>query len=150
HPELSGIIPEHCPPCHRNAVRHPSGIPSVMGRCTHKAARFTLRPSFEDFDFTASRSISKAQIKEIYSLNWLTDGRPLLLIGQTGVGKTFIAQAAGLHACASGHSVLYTSVTTWLENLAMARSSGSYLRYLDKLAKPDLIIFDDFGMRKLS
>src|SRR5690606_264785 len=35
HPELSGIIPEHCPPCHRNAVRHPSGIPSVMGRCTH-------------------------------------------------------------------------------------------------------------------
>lgn len=115
-----------------------------------KAARFTLRPSFEDFDFTASRSISKAQIKEIYSLNWLKDGRPLLLIGQTGVGKTFIAQAAGLHACASGHSVLYTSVTTWLENLAMARSSGSYLRYRDKLAKPDLIIFDDFGMRKLS
>lgn len=48
-----------------------------------KAARFTLRPSFEDFDFTASRSISKAQIKEIYSLNWLKDGWPLLLIGQT-------------------------------------------------------------------
>ena len=36
-----------------------------------KAARFTLRPTFEDFDFTASRSISKTQIKEIYSLNWL-------------------------------------------------------------------------------
>lgn len=115
-----------------------------------KAARFTLQPSFEDFDFTASRSISKAQIKEIYSLSWLKDGRPLLLIGQTGVGKTFIAQAAGLHACANGHSVLYTSLTTWLENLALARSSGSYLRYRDKLAKPDLIIFDDFGMRKLS
>lgn len=61
-----------------------------------KAARFTLRPSFEDFDFTASRSISKAQIKEIYSLNWLREGRPLLLIGQNGVGKTFIAQAVGL------------------------------------------------------
>src|SRR5690606_6323140 len=72
------------------------------------------------------------------------------LIGQTGVGKTFLAQAAGLHACASGYSVLYTSVTAWLENLALARSSGTYLRYRDKLAKPDLIIFDDFGMRKLS
>jgi len=115
-----------------------------------KAARFTLRPSFEDFDFTASRSISKAQIKELYSLSWLEQGRPLLLIGQTGVGKTFIAQAAGLHACASGKSVLYMNITTWLENLTLARSSGTYLKYRDKLAKPDLIIFDDFGMRKLS
>lgn len=115
-----------------------------------KAARFTLRPSFEDFDFTASRSISKAQLKEIYALGWLHEGRPLLLIGQTGVGKTFIAQAVGLQACASGKSVLYMTVTTWLENLALARSSGTYLRYRDKLAKPDLIIFDDMGMRKLS
>lgn len=115
-----------------------------------KAARFTLRPAFEDIDFTASRSISKAQIKELYSLQWLNDARPVLLIGQTGVGKTFIAQATGLHACACGKSVLYMTLTTWLENLALARSSGTYLRYRDKLVKPDLIIIDDFGMRKLS
>lgn len=96
------------------------------------------------------RSISKAQIKELYSLQWLSEGRPVLLIGQTGLGKTFIAQAAELHACACGKSVLYMTVTTWLENLALARSSGTYLRYRDKLARPDLLIFDDFGMRKLS
>ena len=113
-----------------------------------KAAKFTLRPAFEDIDFTASRSISKAQIKELYGLQWLAEGRPVLLIGQTGVGKTFIAQAAGLHACACGKSVLYMTVTTWLENLALARSSGTYLRYRDKLAKPDLVILDDMGMRK--
>ena len=41
-----------------------------------KAAKFTLRPAFEDIDFTASRSISKAQIKELYSLHWLNDARP--------------------------------------------------------------------------
>jgi DNA replication protein DnaC len=115
-----------------------------------KAAKFTLRPAFEEIDFTASRSISKVQIKELYSLHWLHDARPVLLIGPTGVGKTFIAQAAGLHACACGKSVLYMTLTTWLENLALARSSGTYLRYRDKLAKPDLVILDDFGMRKLS
>ena len=115
-----------------------------------KAARFTLRPAFEDIDFTASRSISKTQIKELYSLQWLHDARPVLLIGQTGVGKTFIAQAAGLHACACGKSVIYMTLTTWLENLALARSSGTYLKYRDKLAKPDLVILDDMGMRKLS
>jgi DNA replication protein DnaC len=115
-----------------------------------KAAKLTLRAEFEDIDFTASRSISKAQIKEIYSLQWLSEGRPLLLVGQTGVGKTFIAQAAGLHACACRRSVLYMTVTTWLENLALARSSGAYLRYRDKLARPDVLILDDMGMRKLS
>ena len=103
-----------------------------------KAAKFTVRPAFEDFDFTAKRSITKAEIKEIYTLGWLNDARPLLLIGQTGVGKTFIAQAVGLHACASGKSVLYMSITALLENLAIARSSGTYLRYRDKLAKFDL------------
>jgi DNA replication protein DnaC len=115
-----------------------------------KAAKFTLRPAFEDIDFTASRSISKAQIKELYGLQWLNEGRPVLLIGQTGVGKTFIAQATGLHACACGKSVLYMTVTTWLENVALARSSGTYLRYRDKLAKPDILILDDMGMRKMS
>ena len=107
-----------------------------------KAAKFTVRPAFEDFDFTAERSITKAEIKEIYTLGWLHDARPLLLIGPTGVGKTFIAQAIGLHACASGKSVLYMSITALQENLAIARSSGSYLRYRAKLAKFDLIIFD--------
>lgn len=115
-----------------------------------QAAKLTLRPAFEDIDFTASRSISKAQIKELYSLHWLHDARPVLLIGPTGVGKTFLAQAIGLHACASGKSVLYLTLTTWLENLALARSAGSYLRYRGKLAKPDVVIIDDFGLRKLS
>src|SRR6202047_1343853 len=42
------------------------------------------------------------------------------------------------------------TVTTWLESVALARSSGSYLRYRDKVAKPDVLILDDMGMRKLS
>jgi len=95
-------------------------------------------------------SISKTQIKDLYSLHWLADARPVLLIGQTGVGKTFLAQALGLHACSSGKAVLYMTFTTWLENLALARSAGTYLKFRDKCAKPDAIILDDFGMRKLT
>lgn len=114
------------------------------------ASKLRLRAGFEDFDFTARRSITKTQIKEIFGLRWLEQGRPLLLIGQTGVGKTFLAQATGLYACQHGKSVLFMTLTTWLENLSLARSSGGYLKFRDKLAKPDLLIIDDFGMRKLS
>src|SRR3989338_8428173 len=108
-----------------------------------KAAKFKIRPTFEDFDFAASRSITKAQVKEVYNLKWIEQGRPLLLVGQTGVGKTFLAQAAGLHACQQKKSVLFMTITSWLENLQLARSTGTYLKYRDKLAKPDLLIIDE-------
>ena len=48
-----------------------------------KTARFRDRPAFEDFDFTAKRSLTRPQIKEIQSLGWLADARPLMLIGPT-------------------------------------------------------------------
>jgi len=115
-----------------------------------KASRLKIRAAFEDFDFTADRSITKTQIKEIFAMKWLEQGRPLLLIGETGIGKTFIAQATGLHACQNGKNVLFMDITTWMENLALARSTGAYLKFRDKLSKPDVLILDDFGMRKLS
>lgn len=115
-----------------------------------KASKLKVVASFEDFDFAANRSITKTQIKEIYGLKWVEQGRPLLLIGQTGVGKTYLAQATGLHACGQGKSVLFMTISTWLENVMLARSTGSYLKFRDRVAKPDLLILDDFGMRKFS
>jgi DNA replication protein DnaC len=106
--------------------------------------------SFEDFDFTARRSVTKSQIKEIYSLKWLEEGRPLVLVGQTGVGKSFIAQAAGLHACSQGKSALFLSVTHWMEQQAQARATGGYLKFREKMIRPDLLVLDDFGMRKFT
>lgn len=49
-----------------------------------KAAKLPLRVSLDDFDYSAHRSITKAQIRELQNLGWLREGRPLLLIGQTG------------------------------------------------------------------
>src|ERR1700682_5728927 len=42
------------------------------------------------------------------------------------------------------------TLTTWLQHLALARSSRTYLRHRDNLTNPDLVILDDMGMRKLS
>lgn len=113
-------------------------------------SRLPRKAAFEDFDYTAKRSITKAQVKDLHSLQWLRQGRPLLLVGQTGVGKTFLAQAAGLQACFNGYSTLFLTITEWLERLALARSSGAYLKLRDKLARPAVLIIDNFGMRKLT
>jgi len=115
-----------------------------------KSSKLKTTASFEDYDFTAKRSLSKAEVREIYSLKWLDDGRPLVLIGQTGVGKTYLAHATGLRACANKKSVLFLSFSHFLEMATLHRASGHYLKFRDKMIKPDLLILDDFGMKKIT
>lgn len=115
-----------------------------------KGAKLKDKPTLEDFDFTAKRSVTKAQIKELYKLNWLKQGRSMLITGPTGVGKTFLSQALGHHACHHRHTVLFMTFSDYLEHQWLARSSNTYLKFRTKIARPDLLILDDFGLRKLN
>jgi DNA replication protein DnaC len=114
-----------------------------------KNSKLEKLPRLEDFDFTVKRTITKAMIKQLYDLKWLEQGRAILLVGPTGIGKSFIAEALGHHACLRKKSVLFTGMSDWLENLQLARSAGVYLKWRAKMAKPDVLIVDDFGLRKL-
>jgi DNA replication protein DnaC len=115
-----------------------------------KYSRLKQGASFEDFDLKTKRSITKGELREMMSLSWLKDGRPLVLIGQTGVGKTYLAQACGLKACQDGRTVLFLSMTRWLDEHAGARETATTLKFREKIIRPDLLILDDFGMRKLT
>jgi DNA replication protein DnaC len=115
-----------------------------------KTSKLKLKPEIEDFDYTAKRTITKAQVKDLYSLSWMGKGRVVLLIGPTGICKTFLAQALGLHACRKNYSTLFLTITDFLENLLLARSAGTFLKYREKITKPDLLILDDFGARKFN
>jgi DNA replication protein DnaC len=115
-----------------------------------KASKLKRMPALEDFDFTTKRSITKIEIKELYDLHWLEQGRPLLLIGPTGVGKTFLAEALGHHACQRKKTTLFMSMSDLTEHQARARATSQYLHLRTKLSKPDVLILDDFGLRKLS
>ena len=113
-----------------------------------RGSRLKGKPSLEDFDFTVKRSISKQQVQELYGLQWITRQRSILIIGPTGVGKTFLAEALGHHACLHKHTVLFMTVSNYLEEQHLARISNDYLKFRDKLARPDLLILDDFGLKK--
>lgn len=115
-----------------------------------KNSKLIRLPSLEDFDFAFSRNITKTQIRELYSLKWLEQARPLVITGPTGIGKTFVAEALGHHICQRKKSVLFLSMSDMLEQQHQAHVSGSYLKYKIKLAKYDLIILDDLGLRKLT
>lgn len=115
-----------------------------------KTSKLRSKPELEDFDFTAKRGLTKTQVKDLYSLNWFHQSQPIIIIGATGVGKTFLAQALGLHICRNNFNTMFMDITTLLENLTLARASNSYLKFKEKVSKPELLILDDFGLRKFS
>ena len=115
-----------------------------------KGSKLTQKPLLEDFDSTAGRTITKSQVKDLYELGWLKNKRSIVIVGPTGVGKTFLAQAIGAHCCANRITTLFVDMSQYLEELSLARATNSYLKYLKRLARPQLLIFDDFGLRKLS
>lgn len=115
-----------------------------------KAAKFKKRASLEDFDWGVKRGITKQQVIELMTLKWIEQARPLLLIGQTGVGKSYLAEAIGRHACNKKRSVLFKESTELFLQLQESRRLNRYLSMRERLARVDILIIDDFGMRKLN
>jgi DNA replication protein DnaC len=72
------------------------------------------------------------------------------VVGSVGVGKTYLAQALGHSACRAGYRVLFIRTDALLKALASSRADNSFDRELRRFIAPDLIVIDDFGLRKLS
>jgi hypothetical protein len=110
-----------------------------------KAAKFTLRPAFEDIDFTASRSISKAQIKELYSLQWLNEARPVLLIGQTGTGKNTWPQPSRGKPSSPANALASSAWVNLVNHLDAEKRSGRAGRLATLLLYQSAIVLDELG-----
>lgn len=79
------------------------------------------------------------------SLEFISQGRNVILYGNPGTGKTHIATALGIAACEKGHSVLFTSVPGLLTSIREARSQTRLSQLQNKFEKYDLVICDEFG-----
>ncbi len=115
-----------------------------------KRAKFKERATLEDFDLKKSRNISKSLLQQIKNLHFLNSFENLFLIGKTGAGKSFLAQAIGHECCLNGYESLFIPVNKLFREVEMAEAQGTYLNYMNRLAKVKLLILDDFGLKKYS
>lgn len=104
----------------------------------------------EDIDFAASRGLDRRNIMALAQGEWLKAHENLIVTGQTGTGKSWLACAIGRQAARLDHSVLYVRVPRLFEDLALARLDGRFPRLIDKLVRIQLLILDDFGTHSLS
>ena len=114
-----------------------------------RKAKFRSHADFDHFDYATRRSLSKTQIKELQELTFLKSHQNLLLLGPTGVGKTFVATAIGHRACMERYSVLFEGMNCLIETIRLHRMAGTFLRYRKRLIEVDLLIIDDLGIKPL-
>jgi DNA replication protein DnaC len=104
----------------------------------------------EDVDVATSRGLDRRNIIALAQGEWLKAHENLIITGQTGTGKSWLACAIGHQAARLDHSVLYVRAPRLFEDLALARLDGRFPRLIDKLIRVQLLILDDFGTHSLS
>ena len=104
----------------------------------------------EDIDLRAPRGLDRALFQKLATGDWIDRKQNLLVIGPTGVGKSWIACALGHKACRDNRSVVYHRVPRLLEALALARGDGRHGRLLKAIGRVQLLILDDWGLAPLA
>ena len=115
-----------------------------------KAAKLRSGAVVEDIDFSVARGLDKTTFHSLVQSTWVENHHNVMIVGPTGVGKTFVACALAHSAIRSGHSALYARVPRLLDDLGGARADGRIARVMATLAKVDVLIFDDLLLRPLS
>jgi DNA replication protein DnaC len=104
----------------------------------------------EDVDMKAPRGLDKALFARLAAGDWISQHQNLIIIGPTGVGKSWIACALAHTACRNDRSVLYHRVPRLFDALALARGDGRHARLLKTIARVELLILDDWGLANLT
>ena len=115
-----------------------------------KAARLRVSATIEELDFHVTRGLDRTLIRELATAGWVAAHRNVLIVGPTGVGKTFLACALAHAALRHDHRALYARVPRLLDELVLARADGRLPRLLAAWARLDVLILDDFGLSPLT
>lgn len=109
-----------------------------------KAAKLPMDACLEDVYCTTGRGVARALVRDLATCKWIENKHNVIVIGKTGVGKSFIGAALAQAACRNGYKALCTRVPRLAHELSVARAEGTYTLLLSRLARLDVLVLDDF------
>lgn len=112
-----------------------------------KASKLDEKPTIDRFDFSfhPSRKNHKAKILNLLDLGFVREKKDIILIGNPGVGKTFLAKCLAYAATQAGIKTLFTSAMEMINQLIAAEAERSLLRKLHYYQSLDLLVCDEIG-----
>lgn len=108
-------------------------------------ARFPVRKSLDSFDWNWPKKINRAQVQDLFRLNFLDNKANVIFLGGVGLGKTHLSTALAYQACLKGHSVLFTSAIDIINTLSAAQNAGRLKLDMKKYVKPEILLIDELG-----
>lgn len=119
-------------------------------RARLRYARLRHNAAVEDVDYRTARGLDRVLFQKLAHGNWIKEQQNLIIVGPSGVGKSWLACALGHRACRDNLSVLYQRIPRLFSDLALARGDGRYARLMRALGGVKLLILDDWGLEPLA
>jgi DNA replication protein DnaC len=114
-----------------------------------KQAGITEVKDFSDFDWSFNPKLPRARLCDLATGRFVTQHQGVLLIGPPGVGKSHACVALAVGAIRAGYRALIRNTFDLAQDFAEAAATGERRELVERLTRVDLLLLEDFGMRKL-
>lgn len=108
-------------------------------------ARFPALKRLEEFRFADNPRVPQATIAALAEGSWIDDRESVILIGDSGTGKTHLATALAICACQTGRRVRFTTLAALANELQEAESRRELARVVGRYTRTELVVLDELG-----
>lgn len=112
-----------------------------------RKANFNSNKTLESFNFEFNPVIDKKQIFDLATCHYIERKENVWLLGQSGVGKTHLAQALAHEACRRNVNVVFTTADMMVRDINGGRADGTLGQRIRKYTEPPLLILDEFALK---
>ncbi len=108
-------------------------------------ARFPRHKRLAEFDLAAAPTVDPTALATLETCAWIEAGEPVVLLGDSGTGKSHLLIGLGMAACERGLRVRYTTTAALVNELAEAADERSLSRLVARYGRLDLMCLDELA-----